>query len=82
MGVVTVTADGTLVGVPVGSLEVAVAAIRPEGGSVEAIPSRSRVLAAGDSIYVVARPALLRRLETAAKGETPAPNSDGAAADD
>ena len=82
MGVVTVTADGTLTGVPVGSLEVAVAAIRPAGGSVETIPSRSRILAAGDSIYVVARPALLRRLEAAARGEAPAPTGDGAAADD
>lgn len=68
MGVVTVAADAALVGVPVGSLDVAVAAVRPSGGAVEPIPSRSRVLAAGDTVYAVARPALLRRLETTARG--------------
>ena len=82
MGVVTVAEDGGLAGVPVGSLEAAVVAVRPAEGAVEAIPGRSRVLDPGDSVYVVARPALLRRLEAAATGAAPVPRAERAAADD
>jgi hypothetical protein len=82
MGVVTVAEDGGLAGVPVGSLEAAVVAVRPAEGAVEAIPGRGRVLAPGDSVYVVARPALLRRLEAAATGEAPVARAERTAADD
>jgi hypothetical protein len=79
MGVVTVTEGSSLVGVPVGALDVAVVAIRPADGAVEAIPSRDRTLTAGETVFAVAAPSLLRRLETAAAAGEPTPL---AAADD
>ncbi|MEF8841591.1 MAG: TrkA C-terminal domain-containing protein [Haloarculaceae archaeon] len=72
MGVITVTEGSPLVGVPIGALDVAVVAVRPADAPVEAIPSRDRTLAPGETVFAVARPALLRRLEAAA-GEAAAP---------
>lgn len=63
MGVVTVGEGSSLVGTTVGDLAVSVAAMRPAGGTVEAIPGRSRPVSAGDVLYVIARPELLRKLE-------------------
>lgn len=63
MGAVVV--GGALVGVPVGALDATVVALRSEGTVVSA-PSRGRVLDAGDTLYVVARPETVRRLEAAA----------------
>jgi hypothetical protein len=63
MGVVTVGEGSGLVGTTVGDLAVSVAAMRPAGGTVEAIPGRSRTVSAGDVLYVIARPELLRKLE-------------------
>jgi hypothetical protein len=77
---VTVEADSPLVGVPVGALDATVVAVR-SGAGVEAIPSRSRVVRAGDVVYVVARPDALRRFEAAAaagSGDPPsAPVAEG-----
>ena len=70
MGVVTVTEGGSLAGVPIGALDVAVVAVRPTDGPVEAIPSRDRMLASGETVFAVASPAQLRRLEAAASGGT------------
>jgi hypothetical protein len=69
MGVATVTEGSPLVGVALGGLSPAIAAVRPAEGTVEAIPSRDRALVVGDTLYAVARPALLRRLEAAARGD-------------
>ena len=69
MGVVTVSAGSPLVGVPIGALDVPVIAVRPPDAPVEAIPSRDRTLAAGETVFAVAAPSLLRRLEQAASGE-------------
>lgn len=66
MGAVTVAEDSALDGTPVGGLDVAVVAVRGDETGVETIPSRSRILAAGETIYVVARPETIRRLEAAA----------------
>ncbi|WP_276258636.1 TrkA C-terminal domain-containing protein [Haloglomus litoreum] len=84
MGVATVADGSPLVGVSLGGLAVSVAAVRPAEGTVEAIPSRTRTLAAGDTLYAVARPALLRRLEAAARGDAgaAAPLADAPTADD
>jgi hypothetical protein len=84
MGVATVAEESPLVGVSLGGLAVSVAAVRPAEGTVEAIPSRTRTLAAGDTLYAVARPALLRRLEAAARGDADAepPLADTATVDD
>lgn len=69
MDVATVTADGDLVGVPVGALAVTVVAVRPGDGPVETLPSRERVLSAGDVVYALAAPGALRRLQAAAAGD-------------
>jgi hypothetical protein len=83
MGVATVAEGSPLVGLTVGAIAPAVAAIRPVGGTVEAIPSRDRALAAGDTLYAVARPGPLRRLEAAARGDPEAgPPLAGASSDD
>lgn len=66
MGVVTVEAGATLVGTPVGALDVPIVAVRTPDGTVETLPPRSRVLDIGESMYVVARPDALRRLEAGA----------------
>lgn len=66
LGVVTVAADSPLTERTVGDLDVTVVAIRPEGGEIQALPGRSRTPAPGDTLYIVARPELLRRLESEA----------------
>jgi hypothetical protein len=63
MAAVTVTPASDIVGQQIGSLDVTVAAVRPASGSIEAIPTRTRVIEGGDTLYVVARPEVLRRLE-------------------
>jgi hypothetical protein len=69
LGTVSVAAGSDLDGASVGDVDAAVVAVRPAGAAVEAVPSRDRVLAAGDTCYVVARPDALRRLE--ARGRSP-----------
>ncbi len=66
MAVVAVSPGSDLVGVPVGSLDMAVVAVRPDSAPVEVLPSRSRILESGDSLYVVVRPTQLRKIERAA----------------
>lgn len=69
MGVTTIDQGSALAGSPVSALNVSVVAVRPADGAVEAIPPRSRLLAAGDTIYSVARPDGLRKLEEAATAQ-------------
>ncbi|WP_158055719.1 potassium transporter TrkA [Halorussus halophilus] len=57
--------DSPLVGLPVGGLVVAVVAVRGDAG-VETLPPRERLLRGGDTLFVVAQPELLRKVETAA----------------
>ncbi|WP_135821367.1 potassium transporter TrkA [Halostella litorea] len=61
----TVAEGSPIVGQPVGALAVTVAAVTSADGRVEALPPRSRTLAAGETVFVVARPADLRRFEAA-----------------
>jgi len=68
MGVVDVAADSELVGQPVGALDVAVAAIRTADGDIETIPDRTRTLTPGESVYAIARPDAIRRLDAAGTG--------------
>ncbi|SFK75081.1 TrkA-C domain-containing protein [Halogranum rubrum] len=70
MGVVTVRAESPLDGKAVSDVGEIVAAVRPERGTVEAIPHRSRTLTAGDTLYVIARPDGVRRLEAEAQPQT------------
>lgn len=76
MGVVTIGEGSGLVGSTVGDLAVSVAAVRPAGGTVEAIPGRSRTVVAGDTLYVIARPDLLRKLEGQASEVTVVGDAD------
>lgn len=71
--VTTIGARSSLVGIPVGALDTTVIAVRPAGGTIEAIPPRDRRLDAGDTVYVIAGPESIRRLDAAATGvsETP-----------
>jgi hypothetical protein len=66
MAAVTVTESSAVVGERIGALDVTVAAVRTSAGGVEAIPTRERSIRAGDTLYVVARPEELRRLEARA----------------
>jgi hypothetical protein len=68
MGTATVEPGSSLDGATVGSLAVAVVAITRDDTPPETIPSRERVLAAGDTIYAIATPDALRRLEQATAG--------------
>ena len=68
LSVATITADSDLAGATVGALDVAVVALRTTDGELEAIPTRSRTLAAGETVYAIARPDRLRKLEAAAGG--------------
>lgn len=63
MGAIAVADESALVGVPVGAIDATVVAVQPVDGAIEPIPARSRPVAAGETLYVVARPEALRRLE-------------------
>ncbi|WP_396612094.1 cation:proton antiporter regulatory subunit [Haloferax sp. S1W] len=63
MAVVTVGEGSALDGADVAAVDITVVAIRTPNRPVEAIPARSRLLAAGDTLYVVGRPELLRQVE-------------------
>ena len=66
MGAVTVEKGSSLASGSVGALDVAVVAIRTVTGDIEAIPSRTRALSPGETVFVIARPDQLRKLESAA----------------
>ncbi|MFU1782479.1 TrkA C-terminal domain-containing protein [Haloarcula japonica] len=68
MGTATVEPGSALDGAPVGSLAVSVVAITRDDTAPETIPSRERILTAGDTIYAIATPDALRRLEEATEG--------------
>ncbi|WP_200530720.1 TrkA C-terminal domain-containing protein [Halorubrum sp. LN27] len=80
MATVTVAAGSELVGTTVGDVGVVVAAVRPDGGSVQPIPARSHAFAPGDLVYLVGRPDALRRFEAAAAAA--ADGSEGEDRDD
>jgi hypothetical protein len=66
MGVATVSEGAPLSGAVVGSIAPVVVAVRPTDGPIEPLPPRDRLLAPGDTVYAVGRPATLRRLEDGA----------------
>lgn len=66
MGVVTIADGSGLVGKRLDDIDATVVAIRPEGGSVEIVGTGGYALSSGDTVYAIARPETLRRLETAA----------------
>ncbi|WP_228546082.1 potassium transporter TrkA [Halegenticoccus tardaugens] len=73
MGAVVVEDGGDLLGDTVGDVGDAVVAVRSADGSVDVLPPRSRPFDAGDTVYVIARPDALRRLETNAEAQPSSP---------
>ena len=64
MAAITVAEGSVIAGQTVGDLDVITVAIKPTDSNVEAIPSKHREIGAGETLYVVARPGRVRRLET------------------
>ena len=67
MGSVTIAAGSELVGLTPRALTATVVAIRPDGGKLTALPDRDRGFEAGETIYGLGRPDVLRGLEERAK---------------
>jgi len=67
LGVVEIADGSPLAGVPVGALEATVIAIHAGGPNdhIETLPATDRVISGGDSVYVIARPDAIRRIEAA-----------------
>ena len=76
MGTVTIEADSELVGLTPRALTATVVAIRPDGGTLTALPDRDRGFAVDETIYVLGRPDVLRGLEERAKPRAEAAESD------
>ncbi|WP_435075469.1 cation:proton antiporter regulatory subunit [Halorubrum sp. HHNYT27] len=70
MAAITVTAGSALAGSTVGDVPIVVAAVRPENGSVQPIPTGAYTFGAGDLVYLVGRPDALRQFEAGAAGES------------
>ena len=66
MSAVSVGEGSVLVGNSVSAIDVIVVAVRSVEGDVVAIPTRSRTIEAGETIYAIGRPDRLRKLEIAA----------------
>lgn len=86
MAAVSVAAESALVGEAVADLDVTVVAVRPSEGPVVPIPARSRSFVPGDTVYLIARPEAIRRVEerasaTAAESGESESNGAGEAAD-
>ncbi|TQQ79775.1 potassium transporter TrkA [Halonotius terrestris] len=67
MGTVTIDAGSELVGLTPRALNATVVAIRPDGEKLMALPDRDRGFEAGETIYGLGRPDVLRGLEERAK---------------
>jgi len=68
-GVVSLPEESPLSGVAVGDLDATVVAVRRADGGLDTLPERERELAAGETVYVLGRPDVLRGLEGRARGE-------------
>ncbi|MEF8852064.1 MAG: potassium transporter TrkA [Haloarculaceae archaeon] len=75
MAAVAVAESSALAGQPVGALDVSVAAVRTPGGPVEPLPDRDRLLAGGDTLYLVATPEAIRKVESGARAATASPGA-------
>ncbi|MFB6112059.1 MAG: hypothetical protein ABEJ35_05925 [Halobacteriaceae archaeon] len=66
MAAVQVLPGSDLEGLPVGALRPPVIAVRPRGGGVTVVPSRRHTLTSEETVYIVATPSVIRRVEAAA----------------
>lgn len=84
MVAVAVAEGSDLVGVSVGALAPTIVAIEGHEARVEVLPERSRTVGAGERLYALDRPDVLRRLEAAAAadGDADPPVVDTGDADD
>lgn len=64
---ITLAADSPLVGQTVGALNATVIAVHGQAGTEPLVPN-TRTLTAGETLYVIAKPDAVRRLEAAATG--------------
>lgn len=71
MAAVTIASDSPLTNATVAAIHPTIIAISPADGAVDLVPGRTRRLTPGDTLYVVARPDVIRRIETAATPSTP-----------
>lgn len=67
LGVVELPENSPLAGVAIGELDATVVAVRDADGTLDALPSRERPLAVGDSVYAIGRLDVLRALEERAQ---------------
>ena len=63
MSVVEIGAGSPLVGTPISALDVTVIAVVTAGGEVETIPAREWTIEAGERLFAIGRPDVLRKLE-------------------
>ena len=75
MGAATVTEGSVLIGDSVSAIDVVVVAVQTAKGDVIAIPTQSRTIEAGETIYAIGRPDRLRKLEAAAATTTDPPET-------
>lgn len=77
MAVVEIEPGSPLDGTPIAALDLTTVAVRGADGTVRAIPSKRHLLSAGETLFAMARPETLRRLEVARtavpSGETGGP---------
>jgi len=67
LSVFTLADRSPLIGTSVGDLDLTLIAIETPDGKIETIPSRDRLLAAGEELFALGKPAALRRLEAGVK---------------
>lgn len=68
MAIVTVAPHSPLDGIEAGSLGAIVIAIESDDGTIDTLPERTRTVSGGETVYVVGRPDVLRRIEEQARG--------------
>ena len=78
LAVLAVEEGSALVGQSVGSLAAAVVAVRGADGAVATLPDQDRPVAAGESLFVVGRPDVIRKLEATDGVATPSTSRDRA----
>ena len=82
MSVVEIGTGSPLVGSPISALDVTVIAVRTAGSEVETIPAREWTIEAGEQLFAIGRPDVLRRLDAANAVTSVAIDEELSSADD